>query len=73
MADGSAYLTSARESPRSATARRLAGVVWTAAGENIGEGGPVADTAAAIAAMAVSSPSPCSTSSRPTTVTGSTS
>jgi uncharacterized protein YkwD len=31
-----------------------AGVHWTAAGENIGEGGPVADTAAAIAQMAVS-------------------
>lgn len=30
-----------------------AGVIWTAAGENIGEGGPVADTAAAIAQMAV--------------------
>jgi uncharacterized protein YkwD len=30
-----------------------AGVIWTAAGENIGEGGPVADTAAAIARMAV--------------------
>ncbi|HEX3712469.1 MAG TPA: CAP domain-containing protein [Trebonia sp.] len=30
-----------------------AGVVWTAAGENIGEGGPVSDTSAAIAQMAV--------------------
>ena len=30
-----------------------AGVHWTAAGENIGEGGPVADTAAAMAQMAV--------------------
>jgi uncharacterized protein YkwD len=30
-----------------------AGVPWTAAGENIGEGGPVADTPAAIAQMAV--------------------
>jgi uncharacterized protein YkwD len=30
-----------------------AGVAWTAAGENIGEGGPVADTTAAIAQMAV--------------------
>ena len=30
-----------------------AGVIWTTAGENIGEGGPVADTAAAIAQMAV--------------------
>ena len=30
-----------------------AGVHWTAAGENIGEGGPVADTTTAIAQMAV--------------------
>jgi uncharacterized protein YkwD len=30
-----------------------AGVNWTAAGENIGEGGPVADTSSAIAQMAV--------------------
>ena len=30
-----------------------AGVAWTAAGENIGEGGPVADTGAAITQMAV--------------------
>ncbi len=30
-----------------------AGVAWTTAGENIGEGGPVADTPAAIAQMAV--------------------
>jgi uncharacterized protein YkwD len=31
-----------------------AGVIWTAAGENIGEGGPVADNGAAIAQLAVS-------------------
>jgi uncharacterized protein YkwD len=30
-----------------------AGVGWTACGENIGEGGPVADTSSAIAQMAV--------------------
>jgi len=30
-----------------------AGVLWSACGENIGEGGPVADTPAAIAQMAV--------------------
>jgi uncharacterized protein YkwD len=29
-------------------------VVWTAAGENIGEGGPVSDTPAAVAQMTVS-------------------
>jgi uncharacterized protein YkwD len=31
-----------------------AGVIWTAAGENIGEGGPVADTDVAVAQLAVS-------------------
>ena len=31
----------------------VAGVTWTACGENIGEGGPVADSSAAIARMAV--------------------
>jgi len=31
-----------------------AGVIWSSAGENIGEGGPVADTSAAIAQLAVS-------------------
>jgi uncharacterized protein YkwD len=30
-----------------------AGVIWTSAGENIGEGGPVADTSSAIGQMAV--------------------
>ena len=30
-----------------------AGVTWTSAGENIGEGGPVSSTTAAIAQMAV--------------------
>ena len=30
-----------------------AGVIWSACGENIGEGGPVADTTATIAQMAV--------------------
>jgi uncharacterized protein YkwD len=30
-----------------------AGVQWTAAGENIGQGGPVADTTAAVTQMAV--------------------
>jgi uncharacterized protein YkwD len=34
------------------TRETAAGVIWTAAGENIGEGGPVADTDAAIAKMA---------------------
>ncbi len=31
-----------------------AGVHWSASGENVGEGGPVADTTAAIGQMAVS-------------------
>jgi uncharacterized protein YkwD len=30
-----------------------AGVSWTSAGENIGDGGPVADTSSAIAGLAV--------------------
>jgi uncharacterized protein YkwD len=30
-----------------------AGVIWSACGENVGQGGPVADTSAAIAQMAV--------------------
>jgi uncharacterized protein YkwD len=35
------------------TRETAAGVTWTSAGENIGEGGPVASTATAIAQMAV--------------------
>ena len=38
--------------PDLGTRESAAGVAWTAAGENIGEGGPVADTGAAIAQMA---------------------
>jgi uncharacterized protein YkwD len=47
-----------------------AGVDWTGAGENIGDGGLVPDTTAAMAQMAVTLTQTCSTSSRPTTVTG---
>jgi uncharacterized protein YkwD len=39
--------------PSLGTRENDAGVVFTAAGENIGEGGPVADTSSAIAQMAV--------------------
>jgi uncharacterized protein YkwD len=39
--------------PALGTRETNAGVNWTAAGENIGEGGPVSDTASAIAQMAV--------------------
>jgi uncharacterized protein YkwD len=39
--------------PALGTRETDAGVNWTAAGENIGEGGPVSDTSAAIAQMAV--------------------
>jgi len=39
--------------PALGTRETDAGVNWTAAGENIGEGGPVSDTASAIAQMAV--------------------
>ena len=39
--------------PDLGTRETAAGVIWSACGENIGEGGPVADTNAAIAQMAV--------------------
>jgi len=39
--------------PPLGTRETNAGVIWTAAGENIGEGGPVADSPSAIAQMAV--------------------
>jgi uncharacterized protein YkwD len=39
--------------PALGTRETDAGVTWTAAGENIGEGGPVSDSSAAIAQMAV--------------------
>jgi len=53
MADGCGLSHQCPGEPPIGDRETAAGVVWTAAGENIGEGGPVADTTAAIAAMAV--------------------
>jgi uncharacterized protein YkwD len=52
MADGCGLSHQCPGEPPIGTRETAAGVDWTAAGENIGEGGPVADTAAAIAQMA---------------------
>jgi len=54
MADGCGLSHQCPGEPALGTRETDAGVTWTAAGENIGEGGPVADTPAAIAQMAVS-------------------
>ena len=54
MADGCGLSHQCPGEPPLGTRETDAGVTWTAAGENIGEGGPVADTPAAIAQMAVS-------------------
>jgi uncharacterized protein YkwD len=53
MADGCGLSHQCPGEPPIGDRETAAGVVWTAAGENIGEGGPVADTTAAIGAMAV--------------------
>jgi uncharacterized protein YkwD len=53
MADGCGLSHQCPGEPPLGTRESDAGVVWTAAGENIGEGGPVADTPSAIAQMAV--------------------
>jgi uncharacterized protein YkwD len=53
MADGCGLSHQCPGEPPIGDRETAAGVHWTAAGENIGEGGPVADTIAAIAAMAV--------------------
>jgi uncharacterized protein YkwD len=53
MADGCGLSHQCPGEPPIGDRETAAGVDWTAAGENIGEGGPVADTSAAIAAMAV--------------------
>jgi uncharacterized protein YkwD len=53
MADGCGLSHQCPGEPPIGDRETAAGVHWTAAGENIGEGGPVADTTAAIAAMAV--------------------
>ena len=53
MADGCGLSHQCPGEPPIGTRETDAGIDWTSAGENIGEGGPVADTTAAIAAMAV--------------------
>jgi uncharacterized protein YkwD len=53
MADGCGLSHQCPGEPPLGTRETDAGVTWTAAGENIGEGGPVSDTPAAIAQMAV--------------------
>jgi uncharacterized protein YkwD len=53
MADGCGLSHQCPGEPGLGARETAAGVQWTAAGENIGEGGPVADTSAAITQMAV--------------------
>ncbi len=53
MAGGCGLSHQCPAEPELGTRETAAGVVWSACGENIGEGGPVADTNAAIAQMAV--------------------
>jgi uncharacterized protein YkwD len=53
MADGCGLSHQCPGEPDLGARETAAGVQWTAAGENIGEGGPVADTPAAITQMAV--------------------
>jgi uncharacterized protein YkwD len=53
MADGCGLTHQCPGEPAIGARETAAGVDWTAAGENIGEGGPVPDTTAATAQMAV--------------------
>jgi uncharacterized protein YkwD len=53
MADGCGLSHQCPGEPALGTRETDAGVNWTAAGENIGEGGPVSDTSSAVAQMAV--------------------
>jgi uncharacterized protein YkwD len=53
MANGCGLSHQCQGEPSLGARETAAGVHWTAAGENIGEGGPVADTSAAITQMAV--------------------
>jgi uncharacterized protein YkwD len=53
MASGCGLSHQCPGEPSLGSRETAAGVSWTAAGENIGEGGPVADTTTAITAMAV--------------------
>ena len=53
MADGCGLSHQCQGEPAIGDRETAAGVHWTAAGENIGEGGPVADASAAIAQLVV--------------------
>ena len=53
MADGCGLSHQCPGEPAIGARETAAGIDWTAAGENIGEGGPVSDTTTAIASMAV--------------------
>jgi uncharacterized protein YkwD len=53
MADGCGLTHECPGEPAIGARETAAGVNWTAAGENIGEGGPMPDTTAAMAQMAV--------------------
>jgi uncharacterized protein YkwD len=52
MASGCGLSHQCPGEPALGTRETDAGVSWTSAGENIGDGGPVSDTSAAIAQMA---------------------
>ena len=54
MADGCGLSHQCPGEPPLSGRETAAGIVWTACGENVGQGGPVADTDAAIAEMVVS-------------------
>jgi uncharacterized protein YkwD len=53
MADGCGLTHQCPDEPAIGARETAAGVDWTAAGENIGDGGPVPDTTAGLAQMAV--------------------
>jgi uncharacterized protein YkwD len=53
MAAGCGLSHQCQQEPSPGDRETAAGVRWTASGENIGEGGPVPDTAAAISQRAV--------------------
>lgn len=53
MAGGCGLSHQCRGEPSLGDRETAAGVVWTAGGENVGEGGPVASTSEAITQMAV--------------------
>ena len=54
MADGGGLSHQCPGEPPLSARATAAGIIWTAVGENVGQGGPVGDTDAAIAEMVVS-------------------